>query len=95
MISLLDHLAVLHDENDVRIADGGEAVRDDKARSAEHEPREVFLYLDFRSRIDGRSRLVENEHGRQAEHDASDAQELFLPLREGAPVLADDGIVTV
>ena len=29
----LDHVAVVHDENHVGVADGGEAVRDDEARA--------------------------------------------------------------
>ena len=90
--ALLDDPARVHDEDDVRILNGGEAVRDDEARPALHELGEGVLHQFFRARIDVARRLVENEHGRAADHDARHAQELFLSFGERA-LAADDGII--
>ena len=43
---------------------------------------EGLLNLQLGARVDGGRRLVENQHRRQAEHHAGDAQQLLLPLRE-------------
>ena len=67
-------------------------MRDDEARPALHELGEGVLHQFFRARIDVARRLVENEHGRSADHDARHAQKLFLPFGE-RPFAADDRIV--
>ena len=78
MSALLDNVPVLHDKDDVRLADGGQAVGDDEARSALHHSGKRRLNVHLRARVDGACGLVENEHRRQAEHDTRDAKKLLL-----------------
>ena len=78
--ALLDDLAVFHDQNPVRIADRGETMGYDEACASLHELIEGFLTLQLGTGIDAGGCLVENQHGRQAEHDAGDAEKLFLAL---------------
>ena len=67
--ALLHDLSRVHHENGIRGADGGKAVRYDEGSPALRQLIERVADFHFRSRVDGRSRLVENEHGRQTEHD--------------------------
>ena len=53
MVALLDDVSVFHDENQIRIADGGQPVGDDEACSALHQVIHGFLDLDFGSGVDG------------------------------------------
>ena len=50
---------------------------------------------DFRAGIDGGGGLVQDEHGRQAQHHPGDAQQLLLALGDGAAVLADDRVIAL
>ena len=51
VIALLDDIAVAHDQNQVGVADGREAVRDDKARTAFHQPDQSILNVRFRQTV--------------------------------------------
>ena len=87
-----DDLSVFHDENGVRFADGGKTVSNDEARSAFHHGCECVLDLHFRTGIDRGGRFVEDQHRRKRQHDARDAEKLFLTLRKSA-ILADLRVV--
>ena len=95
MVALLDDVAVLHHQNDVRLADGREAMGDNKARAALHQAVEGLLNFDLRARVDGGCRLVEDEHRRKAEHDARDTQQLLLPLGQAAAILGDRRVIAL
>ena len=82
MVALLEDAAVLHDEDPVGAADRGEPVRDDEARAPLHQFVERLLNQHFCARVDAGRRLVEDQHRRQAKHDARDAQQLLLPLAQ-------------
>ncbi len=84
-----------HYKNDVRLADGGEAVGDDEARAAAHQARKRLLDAHLRARVDGGGRLVEDQHRRQAEHHAGNAEQLLLSLRDVAAVFGDNRVVAV
>ena len=88
-------MPVAHHEDDVRVADGGEAVGDDEARSALHEAGERVLHDELGARIDGGGRFVEDQRGREREHYPRDAQKLLLPLGERSAGFAEDGIVAL
>ena len=64
----------------------------DEACASLHELIEGFLNLQLGTGIDAGGCLVENQHGRQAEHDAGDAEKLFLALLDKAVarVLGED-----
>lgn len=52
MRTFFDDVALVHDENHVRIFDCREAVRDDKRRLVLHEFFKRLLNLDFRASVD-------------------------------------------
>jgi len=95
VVALLDDVAVFHHQNDICLADGREAMGDDEARAALHQAVEGLLNFDLRARVDGGRRLVEDEHRRQAEHDARDAQQLLLPLGQAAAILGDRRVIAL
>ena len=68
-------------------------MRHDKAWAASHELVECRLHLQLGAGIDARGRLVQQQNRRVGEHDARDAQQLFLTLAKRAAVLADHRIV--
>ena len=80
MSTLLNNAAVFHNKDQVCVSDRRKAMGNDKAGSAFHHPFEGFLNLQLGTGIDAGGCLVENQHGRQAEHDAGDAEKLFLAL---------------
>lgn len=86
---------VLHDQNDIGTLNGGEAVSDDEARAPFHHLSEGFLNLQLGARVNGGGRFVKNQHRRQTEHDARDAQQLLLSLRKLSAGFADDGVVAL
>mmetsp|Transcript_10713 Transcript_10713/g.25405 ORF Transcript_10713/g.25405 Transcript_10713/m.25405 type:complete len:494 (-) Transcript_10713:604-2085(-) len=91
--SLLDQLALLHHADVLRAADCGEAVRDDNGGAAGHEPLECALDEPFALRVQGRGRLVEEEHLGVLEDGPGDCHALLLPARQLHPALADGGLV--
>ena len=80
MLPLLDDAAILHNKDDIRLADGGKPVGDDEARAPLHHARKGLLNFQFRARVDGGGCLIKNQHRRQAEHHARNAEKLLLPL---------------
>ncbi len=95
VIALLDDAAVLHNEDDVGLADGGQAVGHDEARAALHHPGKGSLDAHFRAGIDGGSCLVQDQHRGQTEHDAGNTEQLLLALTDVAAVLSNDRVVAV
>ena len=81
MRTRFDDLTVVHDEDHIRLADGGKSVRHDKARSSFHHRSERVLNLHFGSGVDGGGGFVEDQHGRERKHNAGNAKELLLSLR--------------
>ena len=53
MVALLDDISVLHDKNQIRIANRRQPMGDDEACSALHQVIHGFLDLDFGSCVDG------------------------------------------
>ena len=94
MGALFCNLAVLHHEDAVGVTDGREPVRHDEGGAPLHQTCECILNLDFGSGVDGRGRLIENEHRRFHEHDPRYAEQLPFALGE-AVVVADDRVIAV
>ena len=69
-----------HQDPDRRIADRGETVGYDEAGASLHELIKRFLNLQFGTGVDAGGCLIKNQHRRQAEHDAGDAEKLLLSL---------------
>ena len=57
--SLLYDMAVTHDENHIRLLDGGKTMGDDEAGSALHHGVKGLLHLPLRPGIDGGGGLVQ------------------------------------
>ena len=82
--ALLDDAAVLHDEDEVGVADRREAVRDDEARAVGPQRRHGVLDEQLGARVDRARRLVEDEQRRVGEERAGDRDELLLAGRDVA-----------
>lgn len=80
MRARFNDLTVIHNEDHIRFADRGKSVRDDEACSALHHFCKRVLDFHFRSRINGGGRFVEDQHGREREHDPRNAEKLLLSL---------------
>ena len=65
----------------------------DKARSPLHHGGKRFLNPNFRARIYGGGRLIQNQHRGQAEHHSGNTKELFLSLGKASAVLPDHRII--
>ena len=57
----LDYRAVVHNQDNIGVADGREPVRNNEARSAVHQRVHRLLDMHFCARVDGACRLVEDE----------------------------------
>ena len=73
MIALFDDVSVFHDQDDISTLDGGETMSYDKAGTSFHHLGECVLDLDLGTGIDGGGCLIEDQHGRQAQHDSGNA----------------------
>src|ERR1700693_4883782 len=79
MATLLDDLALIHDDDVVGVADGREAVRDHDAGSALSKSRHRLLDLDLGARVDTAGRLVQDQDGSIGQEGSGDGQQLLLP----------------
>ena len=93
MRPLFNDLSVSHDEDAIRLPDGGEPVRNNKAGAALHHSGKRALHINFRACIDAARRFIQNQHRRIGEHYARDTQQLALPLGEIAAILCKHSIV--
>ena len=80
MTAPLDDPAVIQHHNGVGVPDGGQAVGDDKDRSALHEGIHALLHQRFRAGVDGGGGLVENHYRRVGHGGTGDGDELALSL---------------
>ena len=87
-------LTVIHNEDHICFADGGKSMRNDEAGSSLHHLGECVLNPHFRSGIDRGGCFVENQHGGKCEHNARNAEKLFLTLGKTA-VIADYSIIAL
>lgn len=87
--------AAVQDDDLVRVADGGEAVRDGEGGAAGRERVDRFLHGVFRTGVERAGRLVEDQDRRVAQDRAGDGEALLLAAREAVAALADEGVVAV
>ena len=73
MVALFDDIAVFHYQDDIRTLDGGETMGYNKAGAAFHHRGKCILDLDLGTGIDGGGCLIEDQHGRQAQHNSGNA----------------------
>ncbi len=67
MISLLNDRTIFHHQNPVCILNRGQSMCHDKAGAPFHQFCKCILNLDLRSGINGRCRLIQNQHRRLAQ----------------------------
>jgi len=70
--ALLHNVATLHAEDEIRIADGGEPVRNDEASAPFHQGVHRLLNEQLCTGIDGAGGLVKDQHFRVGEDGARD-----------------------
>ena len=80
MGAALDDAALLQYHDAVRVADRGQAVGDNKGRAAIHQAVHAVLHEFFGAGVDGRSRLIQNQHRRVGDCRAGDGKQLALTL---------------
>ena len=91
----LHDVAILHHKDDIGLTDGGQAVGHNKAGTALHHAGKSFLDAHLGAGINGGCCFVQDQHRRQAEHHAGNAQQLLLALTDVAAVLGDDGVIAL
>ena len=70
MRALFNDMTRIHHKDEIGVLDRRKAVRDNKARPALHELGKGVLHQVLGASVDVARRLVKNEHGRTADHDA-------------------------
>ena len=93
MGAALHDLAVIHDQDQVTIADGGQAMRDHKGGASAHDAVHTALDELFGTRVDGTRGLVQDEHRRIGDGHARDGEQLTLTLRQVGAVGRDRCVV--
>ena len=73
MVALFDDIAVFHYQDDISTLDGGKTMGYYKAGAAFHHRGKCILDLDLGTGIDGGGCLIEDQHGRQAQHNSGNA----------------------
>ena len=87
MSALFHNVSLIHNHNAIRFLDGTQPVRYDKTGPTLHHFGERLLNPDLRTGIDAACSLVQNEHGRIAQHHPGDTQKLLLALGDIPPIL--------
>src|SRR5438105_9087995 len=84
----LDDAPLVEDADEVGVAHGRDAVRDDKAGALAHHAAQLGEDFLLGVGVNGRERVVEDEYARLAQHRARDRRALLLPARERDAALA-------
>jgi hypothetical protein len=95
MIALLDDLAVVDDQHPVGVADGAQAVGDDKAGAAFHQAQQRLLDAGLGAGVDAAGGLVQDQDGGLGQDGARNGQQLALALAEVAGALGQQGLVAL
>ena len=79
MAALFYNVAILHNQDQICVPDGGKSVSDDKAGSAFHQVIHSFLDLYLGSGINGGGSLIQDQDLIVCKNGSCDCQELLLP----------------
>src|SRR5919107_776286 len=93
--ALLDQLSVVQDQDEVGVADRGEAVRDHERGAPDHQAFPAVQDDGLRPRVDGRRRLVQDADRGVFQKGPRDADALAFAAGELGPALAEYGLVLV
>jgi len=89
---VLDNRAFVHDEDDIRAADGREAMSDHDGGLAFHQTIQGFEDEFLRGGVESGGRLVEHKDRRVADDGAGDGNTLALASGERHAALANNGV---
>src|SRR2546426_11958799 len=95
MRAALDDSSVFQNKDDIRLADGCEAMSDHNTGPALHQPVEGIENDGFGYSIESGRGLVENENGSIADDCASDHDALALAPGNGDTAGADHRVVSI
>ena len=95
VVAALDDAAVVEHHDRVRVLDRRQPVSDDEHRPSLHQCVHALLDEILGASVDGRRRLVEDEHGRVCDRGTRDGQQLLLPLRQVGAVAGQHRVVAV
>ena len=95
MISLLNDRTIFHNQNPIRILNRRKSMCHNKTGAPFHQFCKCILNFDLRSGINGRCRLIQNQHRRLAEHNTRNGDQLLLSLRQTSAIFSDPGILSV
>ncbi len=95
MLTALDDAAVFHNKNQVRAANGGQAMRDHKGRAAFHQVVQGLLDRFLRLRVNRGGRVIQDKDAGVHQQGAGDGHPLALTAAERHTALTDDGLITV
>src|SRR5439155_18013028 len=87
----LDDAPLVQHDDEVGVADGGEAVRDDQAGASRKQRRERFLHAALGGRVERARCLVEDEDAGIFHNRPRERQPLPLAAREATAPFADHG----
>ena len=87
MRARLDDVAIAQHQNRIGIADGGEPVRDHKARAPLHKDIHSLLDALLGARVNVRGRLVEHQDRKVGKQGTRDRDQLLLPLTDVRSIL--------
>src|SRR5947207_5163639 len=88
----LDDASLVEDADQICIAHGRDAVRDDEARALAHHAAQLRENFLLGVGVDGRESVVEYENPRLAEDGARNRRALLLPAGERDAALADERV---
>ncbi len=95
MVAVLDDVTMFHIQNQVRVTDRRQPVRDDEAGASCHQSCHGFADFRLGPVIDGAGSLVEYQDRRVRKEDAGDGEQLALSDRQVPGLVVEYGIVAV
>ena len=93
MIALFHNLSVFHEQDQIRITDGGQAMGDDDGRSALCNFQHGSAYALFRHSIHGARRFIQNQNRRVDQYRADDGQKMTFALAQLCAALLEHRII--
>ena len=94
MRAALHHTALIKHHNLVRMADSGQAMRNNQRRAPHRQLIQLSLYLLLSNIIQGARGLIQHHHRRIFEKDACNRQALLLPSAQLHAALSHLGVIT-
>ena len=95
MVACFYNISILHDKDDVRIADGRKAVCDDEAGASFGQTVHRLLNQQLCPGVDAGGRLVQNQNLWIGEDGPCDGQQLLLTLADVACLFVEDRVIAV